>query len=454
MKRRELLKTGVCAGLTLGLHPFVTGMFGNKLLAGPPTNNKKLLFIFQRGGNDGINTVIPRSDPEYNQTNRPSLFIPEGQALDSGNGFAQLHPRLAPLMNVYNSTQLNGTAGLGNLAFLHRVGYEGQSLSHFDSQRFWENGAPTQPQLQEGMLYRLVDQTMDPVGNPLVAASLSSTRMQALQGPHPLATLGSLDNFEFAGSLAEVTKLLGRAPTSPRSAGGTGLRGLYSGPYDFPGKPYRELVYETGNILIDTVSSVRTVQDLGPYVPSGGADYDIGDEFGEQLQTAAMLFKRTEARVLGIDLPRWDTHIAQGQMVGLQGTLLEQLAKGFAALSSDLEEQWDNLLIITMTEFGRTSLENGSLGTDHAHACCILAAGGAVRGGVYNCDAATWAPGDMFSLRERYLAYRTDYRAVFGEIFRRHFGDDQETVERIIPGYAEAAAAEPDKFTYLDFLPS
>lgn len=454
LKRRELLKTGLGAGLTVGFPSFFANVLNRKLHAAPAMHRKKLLFIFQRGGNDGINTVIPRGDPEYNLTHRPTLFLPQSQALDSGNGFAQLHPQLAPLMGVYNSNALTGIPGLGNLALIHRVGYAGQSLSHFDSQRFWETGAPTQPQLQEGMLYRLVDETMDPRSNPLVAAALSSTQIQALQGPRPLSTLRRLDTFGFSGSAEQVDKLLGQQPPAPQAPGGSGLQGLYGGPYDFPNKPYREIVYQTGQVLIDTVSSIQAAQDLGPYVPSGGATYDFGGEFGQQLQTAAMLFKRTEARVLGVDLSEWDTHVAQGQNGGAHGRLLEKIARGFAALAQDLEEQWDDLLILTMTEFGRTSRENGSRGTDHAHACCVLAAGGAVRGGIYNCDATTWAPGDLFSESDRYLAYRTDYRAVFAEIFGRHFGDDPETVERIIPGYTAAAQAQPDKFEFLNFLPA
>ena len=99
-------------------------------------------FIFLQGGNDGINTILPRGDAMYNTTTRPTLFIPEGEALDSGNGFAQLHPALSPIGEVYNHSSINGLNGAGNMAFLHRIGYDGQSRSHFDSRRFWQNGIP------------------------------------------------------------------------------------------------------------------------------------------------------------------------------------------------------------------------------------------------------------------------------------------------------------------------
>ena len=107
-----------------------------------------------------------------------------------------------------------------------------------------------------------------------------------------------------------------------------------------------------------------------------------------------------------------------------------------------------------MTEFGRTSRENGSKGTDHGLACVMFVGGGAVRGGVYNCNAATWAAGDLFSSQGRYIRYRTDYRAVFAEIFQRHFGASPALLEQVIPGYGAAAGASPAEFTPLGFLPA
>jgi uncharacterized protein (DUF1501 family) len=165
-----------------------------------------------------------------------------------------------------------------------------------------------------------------------------------------------------------------------------------------------------------------------------------------------MLLKRTPARVLGVNIGGWDTHTNQGKTNGRQGNLLAQVAQGLRALYRDLHEQWDKLLIVTMTEFGRTSKENGSKGTDHGHACVMFAAGGRVKGGVYNCDSSTWSQGDLFSAKDRYVKRRTDYRAVFGEIFMRHFGDSKETLELVIPGYSQAAQDHPGDFEFVDFL--
>jgi uncharacterized protein (DUF1501 family) len=124
-------------------------------------SDKKLIFIFQNGGNDGINTIIPTGDPDYNTNTRPTLYIPQNAAIDSGNGFAQLHPKLQPMMEIFNKTTLNGQAGPGNLAILHRIGYSSQSQSHFDSEQYWQNGVPGDSKLEEGFFYRHLAKTVD-----------------------------------------------------------------------------------------------------------------------------------------------------------------------------------------------------------------------------------------------------------------------------------------------------
>jgi len=449
--RREILKAGGMTAVALGLNVFSPLAFQRRILAAPELSKKKLVFIFQRGGNDGVNTVIPRGDPQYNTTNRPTLYIDEADALDLGNGFAQLHPYLQPMMDIYNSSSLTGVAGPGNLAVLQRVGYASQSQSHFDSQQYWENGVPGQPYLEEGMLYRQVAKTLNPTQNHFVAASLSSSQLVALKGPLPLPTLSNPAAFKFAGSTAKVSKFLGTLPSAPQGVDGKGLLGFYGGARDFPAKPYRSTVYDTGVVLADAINIVQEAVAQGGYTPENGAVYPNGG-FGDKLRNVAMLLKRTPVQILGVNVGGYDTHTNQGAVGGYHSSLLQELAQGFNALYKDLQSQWEDLVIVTMTEFGRTSVENGSFGTDHAYACVVFVAGGPVKGGVYNCDSTTWAAGDLFSQSGRYVRRRTDYRAVFGEIFTKHFGDSPALLNEVIPGYSTAAAANPGDFQYLGFL--
>ncbi|MBN2316630.1 MAG: DUF1501 domain-containing protein [Sedimentisphaerales bacterium] len=449
--RREFLRTGSMTALGMGLGFLSPEIFKSKLLANDVGEDTKMIFIFQRGGNDGVNTLIPYGDPEYNTSNRPSLYIPPARAIDLGNGFASLHPSMAPMMEIYDHSSLTGIDGPGNLAVIHRVGYADPSKSHFDSQRYWETGMPGDPTFDEGMIYRQVALTMNPMENNLVAAGMSSNQMVALRGPLPIPTIQNPETFTFSGDPLEVGKFIGQLPGTPQGTDGTGLLGTYGGMPDFSEKLYRDLVYGTGLALANAMSIVQEAVAQGPYEPAEGAVYP-GGSFGDRLSQIAMLIKRTPVRVLGVNIGGWDTHTNQGQINGRQADLLNQVAQGYQALFRDLQEQWDKLMIVTMTEFGRTSKENGSAGTDHAHAGVMFVAGGRVKGGVYNCDDATWSAGDLFSDNERYIRRRTDFRAVFGEIFMRHFGDSRRTLEQVIPSYAQAALDNPGDFEFLNFL--
>jgi uncharacterized protein (DUF1501 family) len=431
-------------------------LFQRRLLAADILTDRKLIFIFQNGGNDGINTVIPTGDPSYNTETRPSLYIPQNQAIDLGNGFAQLHPSLQPMMEIYNSTGLNGQAGPGNLAVLHRIGYSGQSQSHFDSQQYWQNGSPGNPNLEEGMFYRHLAKTVDlkDPRNAFVAASISSSQMVALKGDSPFPNFNQASDFSFSGTTAKSQKFLGTLPTSSGGGDGKGLLGLYGGPQDDPSKVYRPLVHQTGELLGGTMNTLQSAVAQGTYTPENGAVYPNGS-YGRKLREAAMLLKRTPVKVVGMTIGGWDTHTDQGQINGGHANLLGQIAQGFQALHRDLQSQWDKVIIVTMTEFGRTSEENGSRGTDHAESSVMFIAGGGVTGGVYNCNPSTWKAGDVFSSKNgRYLARRTDFRAVFGEIFARHFRDDPSLLNDIIPGYSAAATKDPAGFQSLNFLPA
>jgi uncharacterized protein (DUF1501 family) len=96
---------------------------------------------------------------------------------------------------------------------------------------------------------------------------------------------------------------------------------------------------------------------------------------------------------------------------------------------------WDRTLVTTLSEFGRTTINNGSEGTDHAAASCLFLEGGTVKGGLYNCDTPTWPAGVMFGVDGRYLLERTDFRAVFWEILRDHMEASPSIVDTVFSSY-------------------
>ncbi len=218
---------------------------------------------------------------------------------------------------------------------------------------------------------------------------------------------------------------LGALPNPPELPTGRELLGLYGGPAGQENNLYRSMIH-------------------GTVYPNNC--------LGEKLREAAMLMKRTDIRVIGMRLGGWDTHERQGQLAGTHTSLLGTIAQGFQAIYRDLQSQWNDLIIVTMTEFGRTSKENGSQGTDHAESSVMFVAGGSVQGGIYNCDETTWKNGDMFSECGRYLARQTDFRAVFAEIFQRHFGDAPQAMNAILPGYSAAQSTNPAGFDFLNFI--
>ncbi len=455
LTRRSFLKSsGLLTWGAISTNLFTPVLF-NRLYAGTENNNKRLIFIFQRGGNDGLNTVIPRGDAAYSATTRPTLFIPQNLAIDSGNGFAQFHPSLQPFMEVYNKSSINGQPGPGNLAVIHRVGYSGQSRSHFDSEFYWETGMPGNDTLPEGMFYRHLNRKLnlsDPA-NPLVAAALSSSQLTALKGAKPIPNFSRAASFNLSGGTTTANRFLGALPGTVGSPNGKGLLGIYGGAHDENNKLYRALVHDTGKSLGATIGTLQAASAT-PYTPENGAVYPNND-LGNKLREAAMLLKRTGVRVLGVNVGGWDTHTGQGQITGSHPNLLASVANNFQALYRDLQSMWNDVLVVTMTEFGRTSEENGSMGTDHAEACVVFAAGGAVNGGVYNCDSTTWdtsGVSPMFQKSGRYLSRRTDFRAIMGEIFSSYFGDGDTGLDEIMPGYSAAATANPGDFARLNFI--
>jgi uncharacterized protein (DUF1501 family) len=199
-----------------------------------------------------------------------------------------------------------------------------------------------------------------------------------------------------------------------------------------------------GNTGRDAFDGIKMLKGADPsrYQPEHGADYPRG-AFGQALKQIAQLIKADVGlEVAFADVGGWDTHINQGSARGQLATRLDDFARGIAALVADLGDRMSDVVVLTMSEFGRAVRENGNRGTDHGHGNAMMAIGGAVRGGkVYG----RW-PG--LSVEQRYerrdLAVTTDFRDVFGEVVVRHLGVADP--RSIFPGYAIESARFPGLF--------
>jgi len=411
MERRAFVKSGALALVTMGLSPSFLRRttFGMELTK--TANGKILICLFQRGAADALNIVVPHGERAY-YAMRPSIAIPQpsraaaGSALDL-DGFFGLHPSLSPLKPLYDR---------GLLAPVHAVGSPSATRSHFDAQDYMESGTPDVKGTTDGWLnrYLAAKGTCDECNlakTPFRAVSLTAQTPRVLEGPSPTVAMSNLDQFTVraTGSSAERLEALYRTGSA-------------------------DLVHGTGAEMFDAVKMLKSA-DPSRYAPSAGANYPRS-RFGQQLMQIAQLIKADlGVEVAFADVGGWDTHQNQGGATGQLANRLNDFASAIAALTTDLGDRMEDVVILTMSEFGRTARQNGSGGTDHGHGGAMFVIGGSVKGGkVYG----KWPGLEREQLYEgRDLALTTDMRAVFAEIASRHLGASK--LDRIFPGYQSAS---------------
>ena len=516
ISRRSFL--GRTAGATAALAaltdiPFVMqqaladGLIGR---VGPNGKVKKLLFIFLRGANDGLNNVLPYGDTAYNKTNRPSLYLtpdagqdwstsgpayypqsgPNGSVfgptafnaatqeyyggLALGNGFAGLHPSLKFLAPVYNA---------GDLAILHRVGYPRQSRSHFESQNYWETGVPRTSLTKDGVFYRAMFESGLTSSNALTGVSFQSSLPLSLRGsaaamtnitdtgrynllgiPNDAAGNAKADQFLQAGSHARFADKRNRDLLTLQYQNLTSTLQLFADLQPQFTENYVDAAVTDGDqpytlFPLSNATNGSYGKNASPnkYVVPGG---DYG--FFAQLKNAAIILNKTDAIIAGTQLDGFDTHSNQGASTGQQPGLLRRVGWAMYALRRYFLQHadkcaWDDVCVVTMSEFGRTTIENQDHGTDHAEASVMYVAGGSVKGyqaagagqsgrtGVFGADpkdpaGLTWQTGQtgsMFGVESRYLKRSIDYRSVLGKLIRSHLGASDDQMGRIIPRYNE-----------------
>ena len=417
MKRRSFIKgllgTGMATGGSLLFRvPLLSS--AQAQIAAPPT----LVVIFQRGGCDGINEVVPFGDPDY-YTLRPTIGIPEpdpadptsalllDDPLDVHDGFFGLHPGLAPLLPIYDA---------GNMAVLPTVQYPSSSHSHFDSQHFIETGEPVKD--KDGWLNRHLQLINN--GGQLRAVHFGSELSQALRGNVPVQSFSFIDSFNLGLNGEDEAALI------------DSVLPVYNDTPD-PATAYQALVHQYGQVLFGNLNVVSNI-DTGSYVPANGAVYPNGS-YGRRLKETAQLLKEGVGLELAtIDIGGWDTHSSQGggEAGGRQARRFQELAGGIGALYTDLGSMMDNVVILVMTEFGRTAKENGSRGTDHGDAASWFVVGNNVNGGIYG-DWPGLGANDL--ARGRYLRFTVDYRDIMGDILTGHLGHTQADLATLLPNH-------------------
>jgi len=417
VSRRVFLKNGAFAFVSLGFAPAFLAR--TAFAADRPGRARRLIAIFQRGAVDGLNMVVPFGEADYYRA-RPSIAIARPGEADNGaidlDGFFGLNPRLQPLKPLWDARRL---------AIVHACGSPDSTRSHFDAQDYMETGTPGLKSTRDGWLNRYLQAKRDEAAQhekePFRAVALTQQLPRMLQGASPAVAMNQIAQFDVrAGQRSDEAAALFEAAYG--AAPDTVLNG-------------------TGREAFDAIKILK-IADPARYQPANGADYP-STPFGQALKQIGQLTKANVGlEVAFADIGGWDTHVNQGASQGQLATRLDDFSRSIAALATDLGDDLDDTVILTMSEFGRAVNENGNRGTDHGHGNAMLVGGGGVRGGrVYG----KW-PG--LAVEHRYegrdLAVTTDFRDVFAEIVVRHLG--VADARSIFPAYNVQSSRFPGLF--------
>lgn len=369
-----------------------------------PTDKDLLVCLFQRGAADGLNSLVPYTDPEY-YSQRPNIAVPapgaQGGAIDLDGRFA-LHPALAPLKAIYDS---------GQLALIHATGIPHNSRSHFVAQDIVERGVSAKPLPSSGWLGRHL--SLDPVsnGSAFRIVSISGNVPVSLHGASEPLAISNLSEFGFSQEIIDsgYTEVLGN---------------LFDDQIPFAAPAQAAL-----SALTDLQAA-----KLESILPEHGASYP-NTELGKKMQQTAQLIKSNlPVEVICIDAGGWDHH--ENLPGNLQQSLTD-LADSLSAFHTDMADLMQQISLFVMTEFGRRVAENASVGTDHGTGGVAYAMGGGVNGGQVITDWPGLSTTDLHFGED--LAITTDLRTLLAELLNKRLGGTD--LAQVFPGFAGPTTA-------------
>ena len=420
--------------------------------------------FFEHGYDAGVGYY----HPEF----RPTIAIPKpgnlGGAINLANGYLNeaglgLHPNMTAMHDLYTT---------GNLVVMPAVHYPGASRSHFSGQHFTESANVNLE--SDGWLHRyLADSTQGSIGTMRAAGigtDVGNDLPQALRGDSEIVSVFSdLRNFE-----------LGVANAADEQSILAGLTAAYNQSAD-PERLYAQILHDFGKVTVNDLGVIRDLNDnhsdLDPdtYDTSDPANPYTTSGFGLQLKHTALLIKAgVGLEVACINRGGFDTHSNQGALDGAQGDRIQDVSDNVAAFFHDLNFDgfMDDVLVMTVSEFGRTSFENGSFGTDHAHATCWFLVGttNTIIPGVYlghdnsgglgiqplagstpdpSVPISDWINYDPLHvdnmINGRYLNHTIEYQNVYGEVLTRflnaNYNGGTQNLPALLPEFTYSAAS-------------
>ncbi|MGH9120688.1 MAG: DUF1501 domain-containing protein, partial [Acidimicrobiales bacterium] len=370
---------------------------------------RTLVLVTLYGGNDGLNTVVPYTNPAYGLA-RGILAVDPSSVLELGEGFG-LHPAMPRFHKLWTEKKL---------AIVHGVGFANPNYSHFESMDIWQTALPNDP-ASSGWLGRWLDATGS---NPLRAVGIGPTTPTALVGANVQAAAIPVGGITLPGTPLEQAAYA--------KLGGT-----------FHGEPFLldqaaascadllQVNKTLGPILTKTANAdplhlksaaATSTSESNLALSNGGGGLGAANTLATQLSVVAnLILSDAPTEVYSVDLGGFDTHYNQA---ATQDTLLAEVDQGISAFVDAMSTttRGRGTVVLVYTEFGRRVGGNASLGTDHGWANVVFVAGHQVKGGTFYGE-----PPSLTALNDGNIVYNTDFRTVYSTVLDQVLGVDAKT---------------------------
>lgn len=385
IKRRNFLQTGSLATAALLMPRFLKAFEQPKMV---PPGNKVLVVLQLSGGNDGLNTVIPvRNDIYYRE--RPRLGITKDKALQLTDEVG-LNPALIAFKDLFDE---------GNLSILNSVGYPEPDRSHFRSMDIWHTASASNEYLSTGWIGKYLDAQCKNCDKPTQAMELDDVLSLALKGEQVKGL-----------AFKDPKKLMNASQSQYFKALAKQHQYEHERPVDY--------LYKT---MSETLSSAEYIYKQSQLHPS--AETYPNTDLGRNLKTiASLILSDINTRVYYVSVGSFDTHVAQET---IQKRLFTEISDAVKAFTSDLKKnnRFEDVLMMSFSEFGRRVSQNASGGTDHGTANNMFFIGGGLKEkGVLN------PLPDLGDLNEGDLKYKIDFKQVYATILNRWLSTDDKAI--------------------------
>lgn len=386
IKRKEFLQIGSLATASFMVPKFLKAFEKGQLV---PPGNKVLVILQLSGGNDGLNTVVPVRNDIYYKV-RPKLGIEKSKALLL-NDEVGLHPALTGLGDLYHD---------GSLGILNSVGYPNPDRSHFRSMDIWHSASKSDEYVNTGWIGRYLDAQCAGCDKPTQALEIDDTLSLALKGEH----------------------VKGLAMRDPRRLYGTSqekfFKEVVANHKDQAGEQPVDYLYKT---MAETVASADYIFKQSRVHPSNAQYPNSG--LGQSFKTiASLIFSDINTKVYYVSLGSFDTHVGQANQ---QQRLFTEMNDAITAFVKDLKanNRFQDVMLMSFSEFGRRVAQNASGGTDHGTANnMFFVSGGLKQKGVLN------ALPDLSDLQDGDLKHKIDFKEVYATILKNWLQTDDKGI--------------------------